>query len=1843
MKKISFIIFTILTIYSCKQKQDSQNSNPELFDNYITEHSQSPVSRCEDIYISLGFKLPDSIKMSRNLITSEPDLGGMVTTNTRRNIILVKNPIIKHNIKYHVKFNIGELTNMPKGLEVYEFDIEAKRQAWNVKVETPISKSMDKVQIKGIVKFETCEPNPDIIRDAFVAKQDGRKLSIEWEHDKYKKYSKFLIYDIDRKNEAGVVDIKLSMKPINVDDEASLQVIVPSKSDFSMYSYKIKSNQQLTINFTDPIKKSQVLDGLIEVKGRKIRNIKIADNSVNVFFNNVDYGYFDLKVSPGIKNIADFPLKDAYTRKLFFDPPIPNVGIAEQGNILPPTGHWELPVSLVSASGFRLRILKVYKQNAHRFFQENSGNLTEQVGLENIGRIVLDTTFKIHKNNYYKQTFHSIVLDKEIKKEKGALYKIFLSIPEKYNKYPCEEKEVSYEKDIVDDIDFDRPYITYSYDYDYYYGNNSVGNRRYRDPKSNRRYFPNPCSADFESTIHDQRLLICSDIGLVVKSEPAANKYLGYISRITSSDPISGAKLMLYNFQGKKIGQGTTNASGFVSISTKEVPYLARSEYNGQYTYLTVNDAKALSMSNFQVEGEKWGGNDKVFFYGDRDVWRPGDTVYLHSIVFNRQRKLPSNLPVNLNLFDPTNKLVKKWTVKTNTDGIYNLRFHTDINDLTGYWRIEMELGGKIYFKDIRIETIRPNRLKLDMDFANAKLLNVKSSKKTPVIVKWMHGLPAKDLDTEVKMLQKSLKNPFGANYKNYVFDDIRVNYSNDLGLVHEGKTDEDGIMPFEIPIQEKYPSMMLFNFELRAFEKGGAFSTNMKSIKYSPYSSYVGAKFPKGSTNNNIYLKTDEAIQVSCLDEKGKPIDSKVTVQLINLDYNWWYQFGTKGNYSAINSHLYNNFKTFDVNVSKAGTPISIYNTGRFLIVLSDKKSGHSVSRIVYCYKDNYWSEGGDEVAQLEVLPFLIEKDEYKVGDLVEFDLPAIPNGHFVVTVESGGKIVYKEVKKSGSSPANISFFVENYMSPTAYIHVHFIQGWSQHHNDRPLRLFGVKPIKVFDPKTIITPKIQMVDEIRADKKFDISISEKNGKSMSYTLAVVDEGLLDITQFKTPNPWSYFFSKAGLTIKTWDIYRDIFQRFLGEYSSLLAVGGDGVNAIKPTAKAQRFKPTVKFLGPFKLKQGEVKTHTLHIKDYVGSVRVMVVSTNGKAFGHAAKTVAVKKPLMLYATLPRVLGPGESLRVPVTVFAMDNKVRNVDVSIVANNKISVEGDPNQHLSFTKNGEKDIAFEIKVPEKIGLAKVTIYAKSGEFQAKETIDLDVRASSPILSKTIEGIIAPNDQKTIDFEPFGMDETQHAVVTLSRGLNFSFKPFVERLSNYPHGCIEQSVSSVFPQLYLYKMNILDDETQKMAYRQKLAAVIQKLRYMQLPNGGFSYWPGGNIANSWGTSYALEFLLEAKKMGYKIPQDMINKTINFQYKAAENWKIQSNNSSRYYSSNRAHSQAYCLYTLAKAGKPNYAAINRLRLVPQLPSSTKWILGHALMLIGENNSADKILKAASTTVKDYRELSGTFGSKIRDQAMIIRVLLARGEKVKAKRLVDELIPYFQSDDYYLSTQEISQCLISFALFSGSLEKIENTLAYDVAFSDKTVYKDEKIGKKPVSYTLNRADIKHQSIVVKNKGEAELYSSLLLTGIPIRDESDEEAQDLSLSIKYLTDDGKSLNPQKIKKGTDFVVQFTITHNGERMDYENLALSAVFPSGWEIINSRLYDTFDFDSGSEFDYQDIRDDRVYTYFNLKKGSKKVFRFKLNATYEGKYWSPSVFCEAMYNPSIRAKSKGFWIEID
>ncbi|RYG04193.1 MAG: hypothetical protein EOO07_31165, partial [Chitinophagaceae bacterium] len=429
--------------------------------------------------------------------------------------------------------------------------------------------------------------------------------------------------------------------------------------------------------------------------------------------------------------------------------------------------------------------------------------------------------------------------------------------------------------------------------------------------------------------------------------------------------------------------------------------------------------------------------------------------------------------------------------------------------------------------------------------------------------------------------------------------------------------------------------------------------------------------------------------------------------------------------------------------------------------------------------------------------------------------------------------------------------FKAEKDMTPNVFANVTLLQPHAQTVNDLPIRMYGAIPLTIEDTQTILKPVVKMLAEIRPETENVVNVSEQNGKAMTYTLAIVDEGLLDLTRFKTPTPHASFYAREALGVKTWDLFDQVIGAWGGNLERILSIGGDGaLNKNINPAKANRFKPVVKFMGPFYLGKGETKKHKFTLPQYIGAVKVMVVAGQDGAYGEAEKSVEVKKPLMVLASLPRVIGPGESFTLPVTVFATNNNLKNVNVQLQASN-LQVAGTNNQNLRYAKAGEQMTYFNVNVPNKTGVAKIKITARSGKEVTVYDVELDIRNPNPIVTNVVAATVQPNQTWRTKYASFGTSGTNSGSLEVSSVPALNLQKRLDYLIQYPHGCVEQTTSAVFPQLFIENLSQIT-ETKKAQIERNIKAGINKLKGYQTTDGGLAYWPGNKDADEWGSNYA-------------------------------------------------------------------------------------------------------------------------------------------------------------------------------------------------------------------------------------------------------------------------------------------------------------------------------------------------------------------------------------------------------
>ncbi|HEU4603558.1 MAG TPA: alpha-2-macroglobulin family protein, partial [Steroidobacteraceae bacterium] len=767
--------------------------------------------------------------------------------------------------------------------------------------------------------------------------------------------------------------------------------------------------------------------------------------------------------------------------------------------------------------------------------------------------------------------------------------------------------------------------------------------------------------------------------------------------------------------------------------------------------------------------------------------------------------------------------------------------------------------------------------------------------------------------------------------------------------------------------------------------------------------------------------------------------------------------------------------------------------------------------------------------------------------------------------------------------------------------------------------------------------------------------VSERNGREMTYTLAVVDEGLLDLTSFKTPNLHEQFYKREALGISTWDLFDQVTGAYGVELERLLALGGsDTANVKNPDERKTRFPPVVTFLGPFELKAGQTRSHEIKIPQYIGAVRVMLVAGQRGAYGSAEKSVFVRQPLMLLPTLPRVLGPEEEVAVPVSVFVSDPAIKQVTLNMQADSIFEIVGDAATTVDFTRPEERLAMLRLKSKARVGRGTIKFVATSGEHRAEAQIDLEVRSPNAPTTERTQRVLEAGQEWTTDLVPHGMAGTNAVTLEISAVPPLDLERRLSFLIQYPYGCLEQTTSSVFPQLYLPTLLKLEDE-RKNEIQRNVQMGIQRLAGFQMPNGAFAYWPGGfywpgaELRDNWSNSYAGHFLLEAKQLGYAVPDAMLNGWVRNQRATAQSWSEQGDAD--------AVDQAYRLYTLALAKQPEIGAMNRLRERDSLVAPAKWMLAAAYQLAGLSDAAKALAKGTPTQATDYAARDRILGSDLRDEAIALTSLVTLGQRAAANTLADEVSHGLTSQTWY-STQSTAYALLAMAHYVGPGEIGTYTFTRGVNGKDRAV----SVSAPMYSEALRPFPDRGATVKVANTSQRRLFATLSVRGIPNIGTDTAASQGLTLKVDYRDEEGKSLDPAQIPQGSDLIAQVVVT-NTTQQRIDNIALAQLFPAGWEIHNERMeggdtngtredgepkplpwwYEGSIAALASKVERVDIRDDRIYRYFSLKPQERITFTTRLNAAYRGRFYLPSVVVEAMYDASRFARTKGQWVEVE
>lgn len=1553
-------------------------------------------------------------------------------------------------------------------------------------------------------------------------------------------------------------------------------------------------NPSVDISFSQEIQEKNLesyikIEPYVETKAIKMRDHIVLTGNFDVAKK------YTLRILKGFEGDGEKLQNDIVT-EIAFKELEPKILFSNDGIILPKVNGNKIAFRSVNIKKVRVKVEQIFLNNITQFLQDfefkgngNSENYEVKDNLYRVGEKVLDKSFDLkYEKNIWSQNEVDL---SNIVKEKG-IYVVSLS--------------------------FDKNGVDYKF---------PEGTA----PRKEEYYF------DLNGTIG--KAVLITDMGIIAQQEKDG-KIIADVLDVITNKPVQGATVKAVTFNNQLIEEVKTDSNGEIIINNGSKVFYLVAEKGNEFSILKLSDSK-LSYDGFLVDGEFGGNGTRAFIYSGRGIYRPGDEINIGIIARTGEKDFPQDQPVKIDVFTPRgDKYIDGSVIKENLNGFFTFNFKTEQTDETGLWTVVAYVGGdqnKKFTLKVPVETVVPYKIDVETEFP--KDINIKNTTEIvgSIKSKYLFGNPAGGLkfSSDINLRKKNIE---FSQYKNFEFNNPTT-YIPSFSMSKTGELDKNGessIVFSNIP--KDIPGNITLNgvITTRVIESGGRPVINTNNIEINKFESYAGIEVPEDS-----FVKSGDGINLQAVavsGENGKYVAGrKMRYRIYKNEYSWWWDYYNYTDFLRSIKNDKNTVLLYEKEFETTDQPYlidyALEGSGEIFVEVEDMETKQSAGTNLYV---STWQDPSISKV-IDKLKMETDKKKYSVGEKAKVTFEGEEGTRALITVTKSGRILQRYWKDAEGVVNSVDVDVASEMFPNAYVTVALFQKYGNTQNDRPLRLYGAVPIMVNDPEKKLDITLDTPDELHPNEKFKVKIVNKDQGKIDYTISVVDEGILGITGFKTPNPYDYFYSKEGLELSAYDNYSEIIGRTFGDVHQILTPGGDFYErSLNMAAKlnqlgfdqSERFKPLSIFKGVLQTDdqgKGEVE---IELPNYNGAVRVMITAANGGQYGMAEKRVEVKSPIIADITMPRVLKVGDKFQIPVKVFALEKDLGSIDVVFNFLGK-----DQSQTLQLSEGENKELIFEVEVGNKIGNEVATLEIKSSKYSTKHEIDIDVAADNPYtVLNSIEYIKDGETEFSIPQE--SVVDSVNGELTISSYPILAIDNRIQEMIRYPYGCLEQTVSAAFPQLFIDEV-----ATGKIFDKQKIVKnvnmAISRLANYQIDGGGFGYWAGSDSVNYWATIYAGQFMVLAEDKGYYVPESLYKNWIKFAKEMTRDKDISND------------LKAYTLYVLALAQQPEVGELNYIydNNFKDLSLIGKWYIAGAYEYIGEHETAKKIAGSLSKNVTENRkkDVYYDFGSDMKNKAVILDIYYEIFNEVD-KDLYSDIVTNLQSDNW-LSTQSIGYSMLVLGnLNEGTKGKpVKGT----VIINGQSTNFDKEDGK----YQLSLDSSVH-SIAVRGNN---LYVNRFWEGIPVKYNRDTEFNNMILERKFYAENGEEIDVKSLQAGTTFYMELKVLPEKDEDSYfnvENVALTQILPSGWEIENIRAlgieYPQWieDIIGGNSMDYEDIRDDRVNFFFNFNNyGSAKKgqsFFVKLNAVTKGEFNLPGAVAQAMYDGDYNAYLKGFEVEV-
>jgi uncharacterized protein YfaS (alpha-2-macroglobulin family) len=1401
-------------------------------------------------------------------------------------------------------------------------------------------------------------------------------------------------------------------------DDPQYRVKVPARHSFEILSVQLSqtSQHQVDIRFSKPLQRQQALDGIVRINGVDV-NVKVQQNRLLAFAADPLRGDIEVDIAQGLLAEDGSSLPQGMLYNLHASTLLPKVSITEQGYILPAAEQIVLPLEVTNARAVRLRIFEIYPHNIGQYIQQQGQHWQQSYGQGALGRYLDEQRLTLPIAALNSTKSYQLDITSLLAKYRGSLLRLDVSLDADDSLFDCAVPQATSTprppSAPPSATVAQRNYVAN----DLQYSDTSAGSGWQRLPwYLGQHYYSggyfewsereNPCHQSYFHSYNDNvaqsRLYIASNIGMIARMGSSQTAHQLHIATtdLQQGQPLGKVQLDVYNYQQQIIAQGSTDANGMATLTPAGVPFYIKARHGDDSGYLVVAEHASLPTNQFDVAGVDTSDGVRGFFYADRDMWRPGDTIHLmlmlHQGSDSAHRANPVLPTVSLDVFDSRQQKIMTLVqrpfdgastaanpqeAKTQQHGLYRFDIPTDAKAPTGNWHAVARVHGRYFDTRLKLEHIQPNRLAIQ--FTAPPQLDTHSQRMT-LQSTWLSGGPAHGLKADVDIKLSPMPTRF-KGYSQFNFDDFSRRFENPAATQLDLQLDTQGAAEFSYQptLEVASPGMLRALIQLRVFESSGDFSSQYQSIPLLPYTAWSGIQLPEQLQKQSITTKEQASIALVRLDSHGKPQPQQgLHLSIYQLSWRWWWEQDSQAENQYLSDQLQTMVRSELLTTDQNGEAhwqldASTLAAGRYLLrscAQSDRMAPdqhtHCSSQVFYVDDGFGEQKGTDSATRLRLSS---DKAQYNVGDTATVYLPKGPARQVLVSIEHGNGVLSQRWQHLAENEQQIQVPLTAAMVPNVYVHLSQIQPHQQRQNDQPLRSYGILNLSVADPSTRLTPELTLPSQVAPESELRIAIAEQQGRAMSYTLAIVDEGLLGITGYNVADPHQGLYQRLALGVRSWDLFDHVVGAYSSDLRQRLTVGGAELLPKRQSQRERRFKPLVQFYGPWYLAAGERTQHNIKLPPFMGSARVMLVAGDGRAYGSTQATVRISQPLTLHTSAPRQLGYEEHSWLPVTVFLQPDLStegsptpvsfpREVTVRVSASAGLTLAGlEPQtsaaeqapsaspttdhsvtQRLVFKAPGEQIAYVKVQANRGAHQAKISVTAESAGLRpAHEQLWLPLYEQQPTQVRSVSTLLPAAGNATLALPWFGIENTRRAYLQLSTSPDFALARHMSAL-NHQAEHIGMRSMALLPELMhsaTQTASATVDPTQLQRQQQVMQRFIQQLPLYQTPDGWFARWMGHHASSLTGAHVDQQWVVglvlqQAQRLGYEIPPSILGrfmaalkKTVNDFHAGGgqtSGWSTPPQRAAR--DTNMAR-QASLLWLLAMADQSEVGAMNRLKL----------------------------------------------------------------------------------------------------------------------------------------------------------------------------------------------------------------------------------------------------------------------------------------------------------------------------